>query len=190
MKTGLFFGSFNPIHVGHLLIASYMEQHTDLDEIWLIVSPQNPFKKTADLAPEYHRLKMVELGLKPSPQILASDVEFNLPKPSYTIDTLRFLKEEYPQRSFQLIIGGDNLVSFPKWKSYEEILENFGLLVYLRPGYEKGELAAHPNVHCVDAPMLDISATYIRKQCKAGKSIAYLVPESVRNYISEKNLFQ
>ena len=141
MKVGLFFGSFNPIHVGHLIIANYMATHTDLKEIWLVVSPQNPLKQKASLAKDYDRLHLVRLAIDQNPKLKASNIEFDLPKPSYTVDTLAYLKEKYPTKTFVLIMGGDNLGTFHKWKNYEIILKNFQIYVYSRPKYELGPVS-------------------------------------------------
>jgi len=189
VKVGLFFGSFNPIHVGHLIIAQTMADHTDLNEVWLIVSPQNPFKKNAGLLHEFDRYEMVSHSLYNCPKLKVSDVEFHLPRPSYTIDTLTHLSEKHPQHQFALILGEDNLKQFPNWKNYEKILENYELYVYPRPNAEKTELINHPKVKSIPAPLLDISATYIRNAVKEGKSIRFLVTEQVENYITKKRLF-
>mgnify|MGYP000990914450 CR=1 FL=1 len=190
MKIGLFFGSFNPVHVGHLIIANFMSTQTDLDKVWLVVSPQNPLKPKKTLARDYDRLHLVQLGIGDNPKIQASNVEFDLPKPSYTIDTLAFLKEKYPDRSFALIMGGDNLASLHLWKNYEQILAGYDIYVYKRPAYEVGELAAHPRVRICEAPLLDISATYIRECLRTGKSVRYLVPDAVWEYLESGNLYR
>lgn len=179
MKIGLFFGSFNPIHVGHLIIANHMATHTDLDKVWLVVSPQNPLKPKKTLARDHDRLHLVRLGIGDNPKIEASNVEFSLPKPSYTIDTLTFLKEKYPNHTFALIMGGDNIATLHLWKNYEQILAHYDIYVYKRPNYELGALATHPRVRICEAPLLDISATYLRECLREGKSIRYLVPDSV-----------
>lgn len=190
MRIGLFFGSFNPVHTGHLIIANIMATQTDLDRVWLVVSPQNPLKPKKTLARDRDRLHLVRLGIEGNPKLRASDVEFQLPKPSYTIDTLTFLKEKHPEHEFALIMGGDNLGSFHLWKNYEQILANYDLYVYRRPGSELGELATHPRVRLVEAPPLDISATYIRECIKAGKSVRYLVPEAVWEYLETGTLYR
>lgn len=190
MKIGLFFGSFNPVHIGHLIIANFMATQTDLDRVWLVVSPQNPLKPKKTLARDHDRLHLVRLGIGENPQLRASDVEFQLAKPSYTIDTLVFLKEKYPEHEFVLIMGGDNLGSLHLWKNYTQILADYDIYVYKRPGYELGELASHPRVHSFEAPPLDISATYIRDCIKAGKSVRYLVPDAVWEYLESGSLYR
>ena len=190
MKIGLFFGSFNPVHVGHLIIANFMATQTDLDKVWLVVSPQNPLKPKKTLARDYDRLHLVQLGIGDNPKIQASNVEFDLPKPSYTIDTLAFLKEKYPDRSFALIMGGDNLASLHLWKNYDQILAGYDIYVYKRPAYDVGELAAHPRVRICEAPLLDISATYIRECLRTGKSVRYLVPDAVWEYLESGKLYR
>jgi len=190
MKIGLFFGSFNPIHVGHLIIANFMATQTDLDKVWLVVSPQNPFKPKKTLARDYDRLLLARLGIGDNPFIQASNIEFDLPKPSYTVDTLAFLKEKYPNHEFALIMGGDNLASLHLWKNYEQILANYDIYLYKRPNHEPGELASHPRVRTFAAPLLDISATYIRDCLRTGKSVRYLVPDAVWEYLETSSLYR
>ena len=189
MKVGLFFGSFNPIHMGHMIIANIMVETTDAEQVWFVVSPQNPFKKRASLLHEFDRIDMVNAAIHDNYDLKATDVEFNMPKPSYTIDTLTYLTERHPDHDFILIIGEDNLKSFPKWKNHEIILERFGLYVYPRPNAKDSELKSHPNVKLVDAPMIDISATFIRKCVKENRSIKYLVPDAVNELIKAKNFY-
>ncbi len=190
MKIGLFFGSFNPVHVGHLIIANFMATHTDLKEVWLVVSPQNPLKKKSSLAKDYDRLHLVRLAIDNNPKLKASNIEFDLPKPSYTVDTLAYLKEKHPQKEFVLIMGGDNLGTFHKWKNYETILNNYQVYVYSRPKYELGGLANHKSVSLFEAPMMDISASYIRQSIKDKKSIQYLVTDAVFDYIEASGLYK
>ena len=190
MKIGLFFGSFNPVHIGHLIIANFMATQTDLERVWLVVSPQNPLKPKKTLARDHDRLHLVRLGIGDNPKLQASNVEFDLPKPSYTIDTLAFLKEKYPAHEFALIMGGDNLASLHLWKNYHQILEGYDIYVYKRPAFDPGELATHPRVQLCEAPMLDISATYIRDCLRAGKSVRYLVPDAVLEYLESGNLYR
>ena len=190
MKIGLFFGSFNPVHVGHLIIANFMATHTDLKEVWMVVSPQNPLKKKSTLARDQDRLYLVRLATDDNDLIKASNIEFDLPKPSYTIDTLTYLNEAYPKKEFVLIMGGDNLGTLHKWKNYEQILKYYEVYVYQRPDYELGDLATHPSVSIFEAPLMQISASYIRKCIKEGKSIQYLVPEKVYEYLSTSSLYR
>jgi nicotinate-nucleotide adenylyltransferase len=189
MKVGLFFGSFNPIHVGHLIIANTMATATDLEQVWFVVSPQNPFKKTKSLLHEFDRFDMVERAIADNALLKATDAEFHMPRPSYTIDTLVRLQEKYPQHTFRLIMGEDNLGQFPNWKNHEKILEYFGLYVYPRPHSAPHDFGDHPAVRFVQAPLLDISATYLRECIRQGRSIRYLVPEGVEDMILRKKFF-
>ena len=188
-KIGLFFGSFNPIHIGHLVIANHMVEFTDLEQVWLVVSPQNPFKERSQLLNDYIRLDMVRMAIEHYPKLRASDIEFSLPKPSYTIDTLTYLQEKYPEKEFSLIMGMDNLESFPKWKNHEQILKNHHLYVYPRIGSEGGELVNHPNVMIVpDVPVMQISATFIRESIRNNKNVTPLLPEKVADFL-DKNIY-
>ena len=189
MEIGLFFGSFNPIHAGHLIIAQAVLQEADLREVWFIVSPQNPLKKNQSLAHEFDRYEMVQLAIADNPHFRVSDIEFRMKRPSYTIDTLVRLSEKYPAHRFRLIMGMDNLQIFSKWKNSQEILNNYGIIIYPRPGSVHSELTNHTNIQLIESPLLDISATYIRKCIRSGKTIKYLVPESVEDYIRVKKLF-
>ena len=188
-KIGLFFGSFNPIHVGHLILANTMATTTDLDEVWFVVSPQNPFKKNKGLLHEFDRLNMVERAIADNAKLKATDVEFAMPRPSYTIDTLVRLQEKHPEYTFKLIIGEDNLVQFKNWKNYESILEFYGLYVYARPNTPPHDFGNHPKVQFIKAPLLDISATFIREALKNNRSIRYLVPENVEKMIELKRFY-
>lgn len=190
MKVGLFFGSFNPIHIGHLIVANTMVETTDINQVWFVVSPQNPFKKSKTLAHEFDRLDMVEAAINENYNLSATDIEFGMPRPSYTVDTLAFLSDKYPDHEFVLIIGEDNLVSFPKWKNHQVILDQFGLYVYPRPNTAPSPLRDHHQVTIVDAPMLDISATFIRHLVNQQKSIRYIVQEEVANIIYARKLYQ
>ena len=191
MRIGLFFGSFNPIHIGHLVIADVMADQTDLNEVWFVVSPQNPFKSSKSLLHEFDRLKMIELAVADNFKFKATDVEFNMPKPSYTSDTLAYLADKHPEHGFVLIIGEDNLVHFHKWKNHEAILENYGLYVYPRPQVDKSKIkVAHDNIKYVDSPMLDISATFIRTAIQNEHSVQYLLPQTVSDYIRYKKFYQ
>ena len=189
MKAGLFFGSFNPIHVGHLIIAQTMLDSTDLDQVWFVVSPQNPFKKSLNLLHEHDRYHMVELATNHNPGFRACDIELRMPKPSYTSDTLAWLHDKHPNHEFVLIIGADNLESFPRWKNYEAILQHHQLYVYPRPEAGVASLKNHPSVRWVKAPLLDISATFIREAVQNHRSIQYLVSPEVEGYIRLKKFF-
>ena len=190
MKVGLFFGSFNPIHVGHLIIANYMLEHTDIDQLWIVVTPHNPHKQKKTLADNYDRLHIVNLAIENNPNLRSSNIEFNLPQPSYTIDTLTYAREKYPQHEFSLIMGGDNLASLHKWKNYEQIIKNHRIYVYKRPTSEIPELASHPNITLHDAPLLAISSSYIRQLIKEDKSIQYLVHEAVYKYLDDNPIYK
>ncbi|WP_026998611.1 nicotinate (nicotinamide) nucleotide adenylyltransferase [Eisenibacter elegans] len=190
MKIGLFFGSFNPIHIGHLVIANTMAETTDLDQVWMIVSPQNPFKKQKNLLHEFDRYDMVQQAIADNAKLRVSDIEFHLPKPSYTIDTLTVIQERFAQHEFVLIMGSDNLRHFEKWKNHDKILKYFSLYVYPRPDSEATQWDNHPKVRWVAAPMMDISATFIRRCIEARQSIRYLVPDDVIAYIERKKFYQ
>lgn len=189
MKIGLFFGSFNPIHIGHLIIANTMATTTDLEQVWFVVSPQNPFKKSKNLLHEFDRLDMVDRAIADNSRLKATDIEFGMPKPSYTIDTLTRLQERYPQHVFTLIIGEDNLEQFANWKNYDKILTFFGLYVYPRPGVIDSIYKQHPNVRLIPAPLLDISATFIRESIRQNRSIRYLVPDTVEEMVTRKKFY-
>jgi nicotinate-nucleotide adenylyltransferase len=189
MKIGLFFGSFNPIHIGHLIIANTMAENTDLDQVWLVVSPQNPAKRKHTLLHEFDRYDMVEKAIADNHKLKVTDIEFHLPKPSYTIDSLTYIQEKYPQHQFVIIMGGDNLVNLPKWKNADKILEYYEVYVYPRPNTTPNELISHPKIKIVEAPLIDISATFIRTQLQENKSIKYLVPEAVEEYIKRKKFY-
>ena len=189
MKIGLFFGSFNPIHHGHLMVASFIANHTDLQQVWLVVSPQNPHKTQSSLLNEYDRLHLAQLAIEDDAQIKVSDIEFKLPKPSYTIDTLTYLEEKYPQHQFYVIMGSDSFQNLPKWKNFEALVKNYQFIVYRRPGFEITEKYG-ADVTYLEAPMLELSATLIRNNCKDGITIRYLVPEDVRLEIERNNYFK
>lgn len=191
-KTGLYFGSFNPVHAGHLIVAEYIQQHTDIDEVWLVVSPHNPFKEKNTLASDYARLEMVHLALEGFDDLRACDAEFYLPKPSYTADTLLFLSQKYPDRQFCLIMGADTLVGFEKWKNYEFLLKYFPFYLYPRPGYANDSpLFAGADVTVMTgAPQVEISASAIREDIKAGRSVKALIPPAVYDYIERSGLYR
>lgn len=191
MKTGLFFGSFNPVHTGHMIIANHMVQYTDIDEVWMVVSPHNPLKNKVSLANNNDRYYLLQLAIGDNHVLRASNIEFSLPVPSYTIDTLTYLKEKYPTKTFCLIMGGDNLATIEKWKNYQILLENYDIYVYNRPGFDLDAFKDNPRIHiAANVPMLDISATFIRQALKNGKSIQYLVPEKVYEYLTEYNIYR
>ncbi len=190
MKIGLFFGSFNPIHTGHLIIASYMAHHTDLDKVWLMVSPHNPLKKASDLINTYDRLEMAKLATETSDKIEVSDIELKLPRPSYTIDTLTYLHEKFSNHEFVLIMGSDNLNSLQKWKNYEILLRDYKIYVYPRPGFENTIFNSHFSVTVTDTPLIEISSTFIRKSISQKKNVQYFLPDNVLEFIDSKNLYR
>lgn len=190
MRVGLYFGSFNPIHHGHLLIAAYILQNTALQQVWFVVSPQNPLKPAASLLNEYHRLHLVQLAIEGEKNLRALDIEFKLPKPSYTVDTLTYLQEKYPAHEFSIIMGSDSFQNLPRWKNAEWLLKNYPVYVYRRPEHE--QLPVYPgakDIHILQAPLLPISSTHIRKNIKEGKSIRYLLPEAVRAEIERNGYY-
>ena len=189
---GLFFGSFNPIHTGHLIIANHMANYnTDLDEVWLVVTPQNPLKRKGSLADQYDRLEMVNLAIEDAENIRSSTIEFSLTQPSYTIDTLIYLREKYPHKDFALIMGSDNLASLHRWKNHEIILRDFRILVYPRPDYPVPKaLVDHPLLTVTDTPLMEISSTFIRNAVKRGQNIRYFVPDNVIAFIEAKGLYR
>ncbi|MBA5629183.1 nicotinate (nicotinamide) nucleotide adenylyltransferase [Moheibacter lacus] len=190
MKIGLYFGSFNPIHIGHLVIANHLQQFSDLDQVWFVVSPQNPFKEKASLANDYDRLHLVNLAIENYPHLMASNIEFNLPIPSYTIDTLVVLKEKHPEHDFSLIMGMDNLKSFHKWKNHEQILKNYSVYVYPRIGSEPGQWENHEKFHFIDAPIMEISSTFIRQALKEKKNIQPMLPDEVWEYLDGSSMYK
>lgn len=189
-RTALFFGSFNPIHVGHLIIANTMLQQGGVDELWFVVSPQNPLKERATLLADHHRMQMVRRAIEDNYKMQACDIEMHLPLPSYTAVTLAALGERYPEREFCLVMGSDNLATFERWRNYEYILEHYRLLVYPRPGTQRCKLATHPHVTMVDVPMMDISSSYIRQQIAARKDVRYLLTEPVHKYLTEMHFYE
>ena len=192
-KTGLFFGTFNPIHIGHLIIANHMAEFSDLDQVWFVVTPKSPFKAKDSLLGNHHRYQMVYEAVRDYPKLQLTDIEFRLPQPNFTIDTLAHLQEEYGKTNrFALIMGEDNLKSFHKWKNYEAILEYHEIYVYprLSPSRVPAALQDHPKIHHVKAPVMEISATFIREQHKAGKNIRPLLPDAVWRYMDEMNFYR
>lgn len=203
MKIGLYFGTFNPIHIGHLIIANYMAEYTDLKQVWFVVSPQNPLKNKASLLKDYHRLAIVRIAIEDNPKLFASDIEFHLPIPSYTTNTLAYVKEKYPNNEFHLIMGEDNLRSFHKWKNFEYILENHKIYVYPRALTIQEETEAdfsiennldftnHENISLFDdVPVMKISSSFIRNAIKNKRDVRYLLNESVYQYIDEMNFYK
>lgn len=189
MKIGLYFGSFNPVHVAHLIIANHVLNETEIEKVWFVVSPHNPFKNENSLLNEYHRLNLVRLAIENDNRMKASDIEFNLPKPSYTTATLAYLSEKYPEHQFYIIMGSDSFQNLPKWKNAAVIIKNYKLFVYTRPGFEiKNDFGA--NVNVLDAPLLQLSATQIRENIKAGKSVRYMLPEKVLEEIEKGNYYK
>jgi len=192
MKVGLYFGTFNPIHIGHLTIANYLVEHSDLDQVWFVVTPQSPFKKKSSLLDDHQRLEMVYLATKDYDKLRPSDIEFGLKQPNYTIDTLTYLFEKFPKHEFSLIMGEDNLKSFHKWKNHEQILENHEILVYPRLSDDKTEnkFEDHPKIFNISAPIMELSSTFIRKNIKAGKNVRPMLPDKVWYYIDEMNFYK
>jgi nicotinate-nucleotide adenylyltransferase len=190
MKVGLFFGTFNPIHVGHMVIASYMAEFTDLEQVWFVVSPQNPMKQNQILLKDYHRLALVRIAVENHRKLKVSNIEFSLPKPSYTIDTLSHLSKEYPGNEFILILGSDNLEILHQWKDHERILESYSVYVYPRYGFKGGELASHTKVKITDAPLMEISSTFIRNGIRDKKDISSMLPDAVWKYIEEMHFYE
>src|SRR6476620_3085410 len=190
MKVGLYFGSFNPIHNGHLIIANYIVQNSTLDQVWFVISPQNPLKKSSTLLNEYHRLYLVQVSIEDEPALKASDIEFRLPKPSYTINTLAYLTEKFPSHEFSIILGSDSYQNLPEWKNYQQLLSTYPIYVYERPGFKPENKYENAIVNFLKAPLLEISSTYIRKIIKEGKSIRYLVPDKVRLEIEQNAYYR
>jgi nicotinate-nucleotide adenylyltransferase len=189
MRIGLYFGSFNPVHVGHLIIANFVAYNTDLDQVWMVLSPQNPLKVSASMLDEYDRLHLLELAIEREPRLKASHVEFSLPRPSYTIDTLTYLREKHPEHQFAVVMGSDSLENLPKWKNYKVLLKGYPIFVYRRPGHEPVDYPGAQITVC-DAPLLEISASRIRKMIREQRSVRYLVPENVYEYILANRYYQ
>ena len=192
MKVGLYFGTFNPIHVGHLVIANHMAEYSDLDKIWMVITPHNPFKKKSSLLDNHHRYQMVQRALEEYPKIDVSTIEFNLPQPNYTFNTLTYLQEKYPDYQFCLIMGEDNLKSFHKWKNYEVILQNHEMYVYPRisEGTIETQFDNHAKIHKVAAPIMEISSTAIRNGIKEKKNVRPLLPAEVFEYLDEMHFYK
>ncbi len=188
--TGLYFGSFNPIHNGHLMLANYLVENSGLDALWFVISPQNPFKTKESLLPDYQRLELVNRAIEGYKKFSACDIEFSMPKPSYTIDTLTYLKEKYPKREFALIMGTDNLDRLDRWKNYEQIINYHKIIVFPRNGSDGGALRSHPNVQIVDTPIIEVSSTFIRESIRQGRDVRFFMPEKVFEYVDEMNFWR
>lgn len=189
MHVGLYFGSFNPVHVGHLIIANHVINNTAINQVWMVISPQNPFKISKSLLNEYHRFHLVQASLDGENNIKASNIEFQLPKPSYTADTLIYLKEKYPTHTFSIIMGSDSFTNLHKWKNFESIINSHDIYIYERPGFQIDN-TIKATIHPLSAPLLEISSTVIRTLIKEGKSIRYLVPDIVKDEIERNNYYR
>lgn len=188
-KIGIYSGSFNPIHHGHVMLANYLVEFSDLDELWFVVSPQNPLKKKEDLLDDDERLKMVQLAVGDDPRFCVSDIEMHLPTPSYTIKTLAALSEQYPDCQFVFICGMDSLQNFRNWREYQKILDNYELLVFPREGYDGGDLVDYPSVSILKTPILEISSTFIRQCIKEGRDVRHFMPEKAFNYLMQNRFY-
>lgn len=189
MHIGLYFGSFNPIHIGHLIVANHIVENSDIDKLWFVVSPHNPLKDSHSLLNEYDRLHLVELAISDNAKFRASNIEFHMPKPSYTIDTLTYLTEKFPLEQFSVIMGADSFQNIHRWKNYEKLVSKYAFIIYNRPGFEIKD-THNARLQILDAPLLEISSTLIRKQIKAGKSIRYIVPDKVAGYIADNAYYK
>jgi len=188
-KIGLYFGSFNPVHIGHLAVANYMLEFTDLNKIWFVISPHNPLKEKKSLLADYHRMELVNLALEDDYNMRASSIEFKLPQPNYTIDTLTYIQEKYPLDEFIVIMGGDSLESIHKWKNYQQLIEQYKIYVYARPGTNP-PANLHPHIKLFQAPQMDISASFIRDAIKQGKNIPYFLPKKTWDYLKEMHFYE
>lgn len=189
-KVGIYSGSFNPIHHGHVMLANYLVEFSDLDELWFVVTPQNPLKQKAELLDDAERLKMVQLAVDGDTRFHVSDIEMHLPRPSYTINTLTVLSEQHPDCQFVFICGMDSLQNLTRWYQYQNILDNYKLLVFPREGYDGGELANHPSVTILKTPILEISSTFIRQCIKEGRDVRHFVPEKVFCYLQQRDFYK
>ncbi|WP_276132371.1 nicotinate (nicotinamide) nucleotide adenylyltransferase [Polluticoccus soli] len=189
MHIGLYFGSFNPIHIGHLIVANHVVENTDVDKIWFVVSPHNPLKDSHTLLNEYDRLHLVQLAIEDNSRFRASNVEFHLPKPSYTIDTLTYLAEKFPLETFSVVMGSDSFSNIHRWKNYEQLVSQYSFIVYNRPGFPVADTYG-AKLQVVDAPLLEISSTFIRQQIKTKKSVRYVLPDKVREYVENSNYYK
>ncbi|MCD6353977.1 MAG: nicotinate-nucleotide adenylyltransferase [Prolixibacteraceae bacterium] len=191
LKVGLYFGSFNPVHIGHLAIANYIVEFTDIDQLWFVVSPQNPHKKSTNLLDGYQRLEMVHRAIGDDNRLRVSNIEFHLPKPSYTVDTLAYLKDQFPNHQFVVLMGSDNLESFHKWKNYETIIENYGVIVYPRPDFDKSKVKSYKNITIAEeTPLMKISSSFIRKAIAEGKDVRHFMPHLSWLYLEEMNFYK
>lgn len=191
MKIGLFFGSFNPIHIGHLALANYFVEFSDLEKIWFVVSPQNPLKKSSTLLNDYDRLYLLRLAIDDNPEKYGvSDIEFSMPRPSYTIDTLTYLSEKYPDNEFVLIMGEDNLRTLDKWKNYEVLISKYQIYVYPRKNFDSKEIRIKANYKVFDAPIIEVSSSFIRKAIKQGKNVDFFMHPKVAKYVFEMNYYK
>ena len=190
LHIGLFFGTYNPIHIGHMAIANYLVEFTEINQLWFVVSPQSPFKKKSNLLDNFQRLELVHRAIDNDPRFRASNVEFNMPKPSYTSDTLAYLKEQHPDYQFSIIMGSDNLENFHKWKNYETIIANHGIIVYPRPGFNHDMVKSFANVTIADAPLIEISSTFIRNAIAGGKDVRHFIPPQTWKYLEEMNFYK
>ena len=191
LKVGLYFGSFNPVHIGHMAIANYMVEYTSIDQLWFIVSPHNPLKNKSNLLNDYQRLDLVNRAIEDDNRFRASNIEFNLPKPSYTIDTLTYLKEKFPDYEFVILMGSDNLESFHKWKNFKTIVQNYGIIVYPRPGFEQAKVLKHENIVIAkEAPLMEVSSSFIRNAIHEGKDVRHFLPQNVWKYVDEMNFYK
>ena len=191
LKVGLYFGSFNPIHIGHMAIANYMVEYTSIDQLWFVVSPHNPLKNKSNLLNDYQRLELVNRAIEDDNRFRASNIEFDLPNPSYTIDTLAYLSDKYPDYQFVILMGSDNLESFHKWKNFKTIVQNYGIIVYPRPGFEQAKVLKHENITIAkEAPLMEISSSFIRNAIKEGKDVRHYLPQNVWEYVDEMNFYK
>jgi len=189
--TGLYFGSFNPIHIGHLAIANYLVEFTEIEELWFVVSPHNPHKKKANLLNDYDRLELAHRAVGDDPRLKVTDIEFYLPKPSYTVDTLAYLKDRHPTHHFKILMGYDNLENFHKWKNYETIVENYGVIIYPRPGFDESKMKTHKNITVAkNAPLMEISSSFIRNAVKEGKDVRHFLPLKTWEYLDEMGFYR
>jgi nicotinate-nucleotide adenylyltransferase len=189
-RIGLFFGSYNPIHIGHMVIANYMVEYADIDQVWMVISPHNPLKEKKSLIASHHRYAMVNLAVEDEPRFKACNIELKLPKPSYTIDTLIRLDEKYPDHEFLLIAGTDIFPTFHKWKNYQELIKHYWIYAYKRPGFDIGTYKDHYHIKLFDAPQMDISASFIRQAIKEKRDIRHFLPPKVYQYITEMHFYE